>query len=82
MAAEGVLVAEGGGLSLRDANGEVPIPVANGDDGLASDVARDLVTVTEDPERSRLYDLSEGAAELVETSPAPPSSGRTPSGWP
>jgi len=63
----GVLVADAGGLSLRDANGEVPIPVANGGDGWASDVARDLVTVTAAPEASRLYDLSEGSAQLVDT---------------
>ena len=67
MADGGVLVADGGGLSLRDAGGDVPIPVANGGEGWASDVARDLVTVTEGPDQSRLYDLSAGPAELIET---------------
>lgn len=67
VSADGVLVAGRSGLSLRDAAGGVAIPLEGGADGWASDTARDLVTVDESWERSRLYDLSEGSAELVET---------------
>ena len=83
VAAGGVLVAEPGGLSLRDADGEVPIPVASDGDGWASDVARDLVTVTDEPGSGPGSTTSARAPRSwSRPSPAPPPSGRTPSGSP
>ena len=69
VSADGVLVASRSGISLRDAAGGVAIPVQGDLDGWASDVAGDLVVVNESLDRSRLYDLSEGSAQLVETFP-------------
>jgi hypothetical protein len=67
VSADGVLVASRSGLSLRVAAGGVAVPLEGDGDGWASDVAGDLVTVDESPERSRLYDLSSVSARLVET---------------
>jgi hypothetical protein len=67
VSADGVLVASRSGLSLRVAAGGVAIPLEGGSNGWASDVAGDLVTVEENPEGSRLYDLSSGSARLVDT---------------
>jgi hypothetical protein len=67
VSADGVLVASRSGLSLRVAAGGVAVPLEGDGGGWASDVAGDLVTVDESPERSRLYDLSSASARLVET---------------
>jgi hypothetical protein len=60
-----VLVSEDGDLVLRGAGSAVSVPTARDGYGWQSDVAGDLVSVTDRDGVTRLYDVSSGAAELV-----------------
>jgi hypothetical protein len=67
VAADGVLVFEGGRLSLRDGEASIPVPVQADGFSYASDVAEHLVVVNDGDGQSLLYDVSDGRARLLET---------------
>ena len=61
----GVLMSEDGDLVLRSADSQIRVPTRRDGDGWQSDVAGDLVSVTDPDEVTRVYDVSGGSAELV-----------------
>ena len=63
----GVLAFTDGRLVLRDGHRSIPVPIQNDGFSYSSDLARDLVVVGDSDGRSLLYDVSTGAARLVET---------------
>lgn len=67
VSAEGLLVSDDGDLALHAAGSSIPVPVQGDGYGVASEVAMGQVLVQDRDGRSRLYDLTGGAAALVET---------------
>lgn len=67
VSAEGLLVSDDGDLALHAAGSSIPVPVQGDGYGVASEVAMGQVLVRDRDGRSRLYDLTGGAAALVET---------------
>lgn len=65
--AEGLLLSENGDLVLRDGRAAVPVPVWGDGYGVASQVASGHVLVNDRDGRSRLYDVADGTAGLVDT---------------
>ena len=62
------LVSENGDLVLRTADGPVAIPTPGGY-GVVAQATRDLVAVMDRDDRTRIYDVSSGTAELLDTVP-------------
>jgi len=62
------LVSEDGDLMLRsEAHGAVAIPTARDGYGLVAQGARDVVAVMDRDDRTRIYDVASGSAELLDT---------------
>lgn len=63
------LVSQDGDLVLLTAAGEVVVPTEADGYGLVATASRDLVAVVDRDDTTRLYDISSGAAELVDSVP-------------
>lgn len=63
------LVSEDGDLVLHTADGPVAIPTARDGYGAVAQAARDVVAVMDRDDRTRIYDVSSGTAQLLDTVP-------------
>jgi hypothetical protein len=67
VSADGLLLYTPDGLELDDGRSSLPVPVSADGQGVASQVSAGQVLVNGRDGRSRLYDLTEGSAHLVDT---------------